>query len=407
MVGQRIITSLMRPFFRKGEDASFTLPLALGQNSRVLCLDTGDLSDFLFHLPLINAIKRHNPGCQIDYLVSEKHEKLVVPCRMGKQYIVYKERQLNPWRPAFGDLLRKLGQTDYDLALLMSIQPQPELELAVLSSGAPLRLGPAHKKSWPAVNFELHTADDGKNYLGDRWVAAAPFLGLKPEQLNPRWPLPMDKLRHMAQQVHFHKPNPDQMLIGMDPGVAKSGHAIAQDNLQFLARQLTGQFMARVLAVGNPGDAERRQEFEVRLADVPTGLPRDTLLDMLLLLSQCDLFIGGNTDFFHFAVANGVPALGLFSESEDEHWVPRGRPKVRVMRLKKGKKLEMEEFLQVIEEVTGGRTMNATRVLPPGEDDPAGGPGPGEVFPDLARDQGAIDPGANEPGTQDTDDTQA
>ena len=365
MAGNRLITTLMRPFFRKGEDSSFTLPRALDNNSRILCLDTGDLTDFLFTMPLLNGIRRRYPGCRLDFLIPEKHENLVVPCRMGKQYIAYKERQLNPWRPAFGDLLRKVGQVDYDMALLMSLTPQPKLELATLASGAPLRLGPSHKQSWPAVNFELRGQASG--YLGDRLLAAAPFLGLQPEDLNPRWPLPMDRLRQMAQQVHFHKPNPNQMLIGLDPGAARSGHVLAQDNLQYLARQLTGQFMARVVALGHPEDAERRQSFEVRLSEVPTGLPRDNLLDMFLLLGQCDLFVGGNTEFFHLAVANGVPAVGLFSEAEEEHWVPSQRSRVRVLRLKKGQKLEVEQLVSVIEEVTGGRTMSATRVLSPEE----------------------------------------
>ncbi len=386
----------MRPFFRKGEDTFFTLPRALDNNSRILCLDSGDLTDFLFHLPLINGIKRRFPGVRVDYLIPEKHEDLVVPCRMGKQYIAYRDRQLTPWRPAFGDLLRKLGQAQYDMALLMSLTPQPRLELATLASGAALRVGPSHKQSWPAINFEMRGRKTG--YLGDRLAVAAPFLGLEPEHLNPRWPLPMDQLRHMAQQVHFHKPNPNQMLIGMDPGAAKSGHVLAQENLQYLARQLTGQFMARVVVLGHPREAERRQEFEVRLADVPTGLPRETLLDMLLLLGQCDLYVGGNTDFFHFAVANGVPAVGLFSESEEEHWVPVNRPKVRVLRLKKGQKVEIEHLVEVIGEVTGGRTMSATRVLSAEELEAADGSQPpaAPAGPAATREPSPRDPNGDE-----------
>lgn len=363
MSEHRLITSLMRPFFRKGEAASFTLPRALEEKSRILCIDPGDLSDFLFHIPLVNAIRRHFPGCRMDFLIPEKHEPLVVPSGMGKQYIIYKDGQLNPWRPAFGSLLRQVGAGSYDMAMVMSMEPKPRLELAALASGAPLRLGPSHDKSWPSINFEIRPPRDKDLYLGDRLAAAAPFLGLLREELSPRWPLPMDKMRQMAQQVHFHKPNPDQMLIGLDPGVSKTGHTLAQDNLLFLAKQLSSQVMSRVVPLGDPSDRDRLEQFEVRLADVPAGLPRETTLDMVLLLAQCDLFIAGNTDFFHFAVAMGVPAIGLFSQSEPACWVPRDRKRVRVLSLKKGQKVEIESLMEVVAAVTEGRARKATSVL--------------------------------------------
>lgn len=364
MAEHRLITSLMRPFFRKGEAASFKMPLALANDARLLCIDTGDLSDFIFHISLINGLRRRFPGVRLDFLIPEKHESLVVPCGLAKNFIVYKEGQLNPWRPAFGSLLRQLGGHDYAMALVMAMAPSPRLELAALASGAALRMGPSHDQSWPAINFEIRPPADQDLYLGDRLAAAAPFLGLDPDQLSPRWPLPMDKLRHMAQQVHFHKPDPDQMLVGIDPGPSKSGHVLAQDNLLYLARQLTSHLMCKVVPLGHFGERERLDEFATRLSDVPGGLPRETALDMVLLLAQCDLFLAGNTDFFHFAVSLGIPAIGLFTDSEPVCWIPRGRRKVHVLPLKKGQKVEVEHLLSLVEKVTEGRTRSVTTVLP-------------------------------------------
>jgi ADP-heptose:LPS heptosyltransferase len=175
----------------------------------------------------------------------------------------------------------------------------------------------------------------------------------------------MDRLRHMAQQVHFHKPNPDQMLVGIDPGLGKTGHAAALDNLQYLAGQLTQNLMCRILPLADPADRERLEQFETRLSDVPSGLSRDTVLDMVLLLAQCDLLVAGNTDLFHFAVALGIPAIGLFSPSDPPCWVPDGRNKVKVLVTKKGKKVEIETLLEAVEEVTEGRTRKATSIMSP------------------------------------------
>ena len=355
----------MRPFFRKGQEAAFTVPGALREDSRILCIDPGDLSDVLFHMPLLTAVRRRHPGSKMDFLLPEKHAPLVVPSGLARQCIIYKEGQLNPWRPAFGAMLRKLSASNYDVALVMSYSPQPRLELAALASGAAFRYGPSHGDSWPAINFELRAATDGpRGYRGDRLLRAAPFLGFQPDEMNPRWPLPMDKVRQMAQQVHFHKPNPDQMLIGVDPGVAKTGHAFALENMQFLVRQLSSQLVCKILPLADPDQQDRLQKFETSLSEVPVGLERETLLEMVLLLSHCDLFVAGNTDFFHFAVALGVPAVGLFSKADGPEWEPADRPRARVIRVTKGEKVDIETLMEAVEAVTGGRTSTASRVIP-------------------------------------------
>lgn len=365
MAEHKIISSLMRPFFSRGQETSFSVPGALGDDSRILCIDPGDLSDVLFHVPLLTAIRRRFPGSKMDFLLPEKHAPLIVPSGLARQCIIYKTGQLNPWRPAFSSLLRKLGSGQYDLALVMSYEPRPRLELAALASGANLRYGPSHRDSWPAINFEVRPAADAVGYRGDRLRLAAPFLGFAPADMNARWPLPMDKVRQMAQQVHFHKPNPDQMLIGVDPGVGKTGHAFALENLQFLVRQLTSQLVCKVLPLGDPEDRERLEKFETRLSEVPVGLERETLLEMILLLSQCDLYVSGNTDFFHFAVALGIPAIGLFSKSDGPEWIPRDRPRARVISVTKGEKVDIETLMEAVEAVTEGRTTTASTVMSP------------------------------------------
>lgn len=362
----------MRPFFRKGQEASFTVPGALRADSRILCIDPDDLTDLLFHVPLLTAIRRRFPGSKMDFLLPEKHAPLIVPSGLARQCVIYKEGQLNPWRPAFGALLRKLGTGRYDVALVMSHQPRPRLELAALASGAGFRYGPSHPDAWPAINFELRAAAGSSVYRGDRLRRAAPFLGFTPEEMNARWPLPMDKVRQMAQQVHFHKPNPDQMLIGVDPGPSKTGHAFALENLLFLVRQLTSQLSCKVLPLGDPSDRDRLGKFETRLSEVPVGLERETLLEMVLLLSQCDLFVGGNTDFFHFAVALGVPALGLFTRNDGAEWVPHGRERARVITVTQGEKVDIETLMEAVEAVTGGRTSTTSTVI-------TGPPAPMEV----------------------------
>jgi ADP-heptose:LPS heptosyltransferase len=118
------------------------------------------------------------------------------------------------------------------------------------------------------------------------------------------------------------------------------------------------------------------------MSDVPVGLQRETLLDMLVLLTQCDLFLAGNTDLFHFAVAQGVPTVGLFTEAEAVHYRPGARPRVRVIAVERGEKVDIETLMEAVEAVTGGRTSTASTVIADPDDRGAGGAAAAPTGPD-------------------------
>lgn len=361
MSDHKLLSAMLRPFFRKGNSARFSLPDCLGEDSRVLCIDAGSLSDMLFHMPLLTAIRRRYPGTGMDFLMPEKHAPLVIPSGMARQCLIYKPGQLNPWRPSFASLLKQVGAGCYDVAFVMAHESHPALEMVALASGAALRYGPSHGDAWPSINFELRTAADG--YLGDRLRHAAPFFGFAAGELKPKWPLPMDKVRQMAQQVHFHKPNSRQMLVGIDPGRTLTGDPASIESYQAVARTLGSRLECRLIPLSDPEEQERLARLEVLLSNVPSGLSRDTLLEVVLLLSHCDLFIGGNTDLFHFAVAMGVPAVGLFTEADAPHWRPRGHALARVVDLDDAGRVDPDVLMAAVEAVAGDRRRAASTAV--------------------------------------------
>ena len=94
-------------------------------------------------------------------------------------------------------------------------------------------------------------------------------------------------------------------------------------------------------------------------------------MDMLVLLTQCDLFLAGNTDLFHFAVAQGVPTVGLFTEAERAYYRPGARSRVRVIEIERGEKVDIETLMEAVEAVTGGRTSTASTVIADPDDHPS------------------------------------
>ena len=331
---------------------SFVLPGQIVDRSRVLALASGDLSDMLFHVPLLSGIRRMWPGASLDFLVPESFASLVIPSGLARQVLVYGEKQLVGWKPAFRSLQRLLGEHRYDISLVLSRSAQPPLEALGMASGAILRYGPSHGAAWPAVNMEFRARTDSSTYAPDSLRELAPLLGLNMEDLRAAWPLPADKLRQVAQVVHFNKLRPQELLIGIDPGPDKAGRAMSGENLLFMVRQLRSWHDCRILPLCGPAGRDRLRQFEAQLGlPVPPAFNRDTLLDTMLLLHQCDLFLAGNTDLFHMAVAAGVPCVGFFGERIEKSWRPSSRRRCALLPVAAGKRMEAAALKGAVEEV--------------------------------------------------------
>jgi len=125
--------------------------------------------------------------------------------------------------------------------------------------------------------------------------------------------------------------------------------------------------MCKFLPLSHENKSDRLEKFDTMVPDIPVGIKRDKLLDNVLLLAQSDLFIGGNTDFFHFAVAQGVPSIGLFSEQEDAAWIPTAGEKVQVIIPAKGKGIDLDSLSETVKAVSGGLVSTQSTVIPPNE----------------------------------------
>ena len=355
MATTRMLGGLVGRFLAKGEETSFHVPGALGEDSRILAIDTGDLSDLLFHASLLRAIRDRYPRSRIDVLLPEHHTPLVRESGFARNCIEYTAKQLRTWTPGYVALARGIRKHDYDLCVVMSFEAHPALEAIALASGAPLRLGPSHRSSYPAVNFEVRAPQGDQRYRGTRLAATAPFLGLADGDVRPGWPLPEEKVRKTRQLVHFNKPRKDEILVGVDPSLGKSGAGLSLPNLNFLLNQLQSQMPIRVLPLCAGGATDRLNQFQAALTQAPMNLPAGTMFDTVVMTSLCDLFLAGNTDLFHFAAAQGVPVIGLFVKEDEPTWEPAHYDNVRILRVAEGKRVDVDTLLDAVRSVRGGR----------------------------------------------------
>jgi len=346
-VARALVDRLLDPWSRRGREADFTLPGALAPGAAVLLLDGGDLADLIFHGPLLQGLRAGVPDLRIDVLLPEGHAQFMAASGLARTCLTYRPAQLRPFRRGFFPLLRAARAGEYAATIIASQAPQPALDRVAMATGAPLRLGPSHANAWPAVNLEIRRGAEDATYRGRRPAAALPLLGLAAPSPGWRWPLPEERVRQVRQLVRFNKNRPDDLLIAIDPGVGKNGPPLAIASLQYLVGQLAGRLACQVVPLSVNGD-DRVKELTAALPAPPPALPRGDLLEAALLLSQCDLFLGGNTDLFHLAVSLGVPAVGLFNEEDGPDWEPRGCPAARGLRVTRGARVDAEALFAAV-----------------------------------------------------------
>ncbi len=350
----KMTKSLLQRILRRGDDAiaqaeAFRLPGALHEEVRILLIASGDLTDLLFAMPFVQSVRESYPKAHLGLACGERTSHLAISTDCFQDIIVFDEEQMNPGAAPTETLQAALDQVDWEVAILVGQHPDPGRAGVALASGAVLRVGPAYDKAFPLINCELRSLERGKHPYR-RTTTWGRLLGVPLENIPLQWPIAEAARRQMAQLVHFNKPRKDQLLVGVDPGVGKSGTVLAAENLAFLINHLAGHIRCKTILLSSDADDLRQKNLAALLRSEQLDLPRPTLRERLALVEQCDLFISGNTDLFHFAVAMGVPTLGIFTEADGDAWVPPSGG-FELLRSVEGEHLSLSQLMEKIDQL--------------------------------------------------------
>ncbi len=332
-------------------DREIHLTGSLDGLERLLFVDSGQLSDILFFLPVVAEIKRDWPDIQLHMMAEERWADLLRKEARLDGLILYRSDQLRARSSSYLRLLREVKGRSFDGVFLMGEESDPPRDLVAYASQASLRVGAYQPEREALLNCMLRWRGQGR-YKMELAEEMTRFVGLKYDAGAWRFRLRPEELRAADQMIHFRKPVKEQLLIGVDPSPGKSSRRFASSNLHFLVDHLVDKLRAKVMLFHVGEDSSESEEFRRRIRQSETlDMPSQGLRETLALLSRCDLFVAGNTELFHVAVAGGVPAIGLFTEADGVRWEPRGREHVAVVRGKPGESLPITELDKAVERI--------------------------------------------------------
>jgi ADP-heptose:LPS heptosyltransferase len=119
-------------------------------------------------------------------------------------------------------------------------------------------------------------------------------------------------------------------VLALAPAANWPGKQWRTERFTELADRLTGARgilpQARIAVFAAAGE-------RAAIEPVLSGIPADRLIDTVgridlptiaACLERCDLFVGNDSGLMHLAAACGIPTLGLFGPSREEHYAPWG-----------------------------------------------------------------------------------
>jgi ADP-heptose:LPS heptosyltransferase len=310
-----------RLFGGKNINQPFSLGRLAASARRVLIVPADGLAEALLLYPALSLLRVALPDARLICVVQEEQKEILTTDSIVDDLVelprVHGTRGLWGYRTFVSEIRERMIEAVFYFDFRHDFY---RLMLPILS-GARLRVRLKGDIGHPLFNVEV-IPGAGLTYVNDLNLCLVRFLS--PDEYQARaWHLPEKEAKIAKEIVRFRKPNPTDLMIGVDLSFGKSGEKPPLDIEIRLARSFAALKPSRLTLLSDHEPAVSDEEIR-RLGPYDwLDIPRKSFRDTLGILSQCDCLISANTNLFHFAVAMGVPAFALFSERDDRRWIPR------------------------------------------------------------------------------------
>ena len=300
---------------------------------RVLIVKISALGDVIHALPTLAWLKSNDPTMEIDWLVEEGFAPLLEghPLLRRVHRLGLKRWRRQGWLATLKGVrqtVADLRQENYDLVL--DLQGNSKSGLFTLLSGAAQRFGFARDgvREWPnllATNRKVSLTPTD-HHISDRSLAVARVAFPNGVDAPPAGPLAVDPAAGatVARQL-TELGLAEQPLVVLQYGTTWTTKLWPLDCWQQLVQKLCDEQQLRpVLIWGN--EAERAAAEAIYQASDGRAViwPRGSLTELVALLQQADLVVGGDTGPIHIAAAVGTATVSLFRVTDATRNGPRG-----------------------------------------------------------------------------------
>lgn len=281
-------------------------------SSRRVCLVLqSGIGDVVHGLPLVNALKRDDPGRRISWIVQRTPAPLLFHHPAVDDIILFDRRR--GWRE-FRELWRQLRSRAFDVVLNCGIYFKSAVPTLLARAPHKIGFGPDRAFDLVWLSATQTVAPQGPRHRQDMYLELVEFLGVDPSPLEWRITLTEDE---RARQAEFFATLTAGRVAGLVTTSAMASKNWPVDRFVELATSLQRDSGLGVILLGGPGAKEQeraRRIFEACERRPVWALGSD-LRWLVSLLAACDLVIAPDTGPLHIARALGTPVIGLYGHT--------------------------------------------------------------------------------------------
>jgi len=277
---------------------------------RILVIRPGGMGDMLMLLPMLHAIRKHNPNITIDIVCETRNFEVLELAGLNKNVMLYDG---NPTC-----FLRTLRRTDYDV-VIDSEQFHNFSAVMAWLSGAPVRVG--FKINPVRLNLYTHLASyDIDGYEMNQFGKLLHPFGVSLDHqslhgvLCESGSLLEDCIPALA------KPAIDKgRVVVIAPG---SSNPYKQWGPEKFAEMITrlNQSGCSFVLVGGKRDASKDVTLRARADTLVDCCARLSLMETAAILNSATVFVGCDSGLTHLTTALGRPTVAIFGPSDRGKW---------------------------------------------------------------------------------------
>jgi ADP-heptose:LPS heptosyltransferase len=296
-------------------------------DTRILVIRRNRIGDMVYTLPLLHALRRHNPRAHLSVACDPPGAPIAESCEAVNDIIVL-ATGWNRWQAAYKNAS---ALQDYDWVIAAKGGFDRRLAVLVRLTNAPVRIG---FENAAASGSRYYTdpvplpKDLNEEHQADTLLRLLQPLGVvRPttSNLNLSLRVPEDS-RVFAAELVSHPPftaAPGYLLINFSSTV---GLKFREEDFIALTRRILGSTNLAIGLVAAPADQQLTQEIAMcmaskRVVAIDTPGP----MDLAALLEKAFLLVTPEGGAAHLAAAMGTPALVLWSEGPFKKWHSRGK----------------------------------------------------------------------------------
>ena len=290
----------------------------------VCLLRLSAIGDTCHVVPLLRGLQRAWPQARFTWIIGRIEARLMAPLLPEVEFITVDKRA---GFGAVGALRRQLAGRRFDV--LLHLQLALRASLISTQVRARRRIGfdreRARELQWLFTGERI--AARGREHVLDSFLGFAAALGVEPRPLRWDLPLPPDALDYARTLVpHRFGERPDAartLLIS-----ACSSHALRNwppERYAAVAAHAARRHGMRVILVGGPGAHEREMAAAIAArceAPLLDQVGKDTLPQLLGLMSRADALLSPDSGPAHMATMVGLPVIGLYAATNPQRSGP-------------------------------------------------------------------------------------